>query len=304
MVPAGPPSRESPRSPTLPPWTSGSQDDGPRWRPHRAGWASERPGPWSPTAWTSPSAAATPTAWPQAVAELAGARRRGRARPGRRRQHGGGGRRRSSRDATRGARAASTSSCPTPAGPPAAASPTPTCPPTRPALELSLLSTVAMCQAAVPAMREQRWGRVVAITSVSVRQPIPGLILSNTARAGRHRLPQDARPRGGGRRRHGELRAARLPRHRPPPLASTAATSPPRPPRSPPASSAAPRTSAPSSRSSAPTRPASSPAPPSPSTAAPTEPSSDRRLWSIYVRMPDVTRHRRRVSGSRLGLGR
>jgi 3-oxoacyl-[acyl-carrier protein] reductase len=53
-----------------------------------------------------------------------------------------------------------------------------------PALELSLLSTVAMCIAAVPAMRAQGWGRVVAITSVSVRQPIPGLILSNTARAG------------------------------------------------------------------------------------------------------------------------
>jgi 3-oxoacyl-[acyl-carrier protein] reductase len=54
----------------------------------------------------------------------------------------------------------------------------------RPALELSLLSTVAMCQAAVGPMRERRWGRVVAITSVSVRQPIPNLILSNTARAG------------------------------------------------------------------------------------------------------------------------
>jgi 3-oxoacyl-[acyl-carrier protein] reductase len=53
-----------------------------------------------------------------------------------------------------------------------------------PALELSLLSTVAMCRAAVPPMRERRWGRVVAITSVSVRQPIAGLILSNTARAG------------------------------------------------------------------------------------------------------------------------
>jgi 3-oxoacyl-[acyl-carrier protein] reductase len=53
-----------------------------------------------------------------------------------------------------------------------------------PALELSLISTVAMSMAAVPAMREQGWGRVVAITSVSVRQPIPGLILSNTARAG------------------------------------------------------------------------------------------------------------------------
>ena len=52
------------------------------------------------------------------------------------------------------------------------------------ALDLNLLSTVAMCQAAVPAMQARRWGRVVAITSVSVRQPIPDLILSNTARAG------------------------------------------------------------------------------------------------------------------------
>jgi 3-oxoacyl-[acyl-carrier protein] reductase len=52
------------------------------------------------------------------------------------------------------------------------------------ALELSLLSTVAMVHEAVPAMRERRWGRVLAITSFSVRQPIPTLILSNTARAG------------------------------------------------------------------------------------------------------------------------
>jgi 3-oxoacyl-[acyl-carrier protein] reductase len=53
-----------------------------------------------------------------------------------------------------------------------------------PALGLNLLSVVAMCKAAVPAMQQQRWGRVVAITSISVRQPIAGLILSNTARAG------------------------------------------------------------------------------------------------------------------------
>ncbi len=53
-----------------------------------------------------------------------------------------------------------------------------------PALELNLLSTVAMCDAAVPAMCDRGWGRVVAITSVAVRQPIPALILSNTARAG------------------------------------------------------------------------------------------------------------------------
>jgi 3-oxoacyl-[acyl-carrier protein] reductase len=53
-----------------------------------------------------------------------------------------------------------------------------------PALELNLLSTVAMCKAAVPAMAERGWGRVVAITSMTVRQPSATLILSNTARAG------------------------------------------------------------------------------------------------------------------------
>ncbi|MDQ6853373.1 MAG: SDR family oxidoreductase [Actinomycetota bacterium] len=52
------------------------------------------------------------------------------------------------------------------------------------AFELNCLSVIAMCDAAVPEMRERRWGRVVAITSIAVRQPIPGLILSNTARAG------------------------------------------------------------------------------------------------------------------------
>lgn len=53
-----------------------------------------------------------------------------------------------------------------------------------PALRLNLLSVVAMCKAAVPTMQARQWGRVVAITSISVRQPIPNLILSNTARAG------------------------------------------------------------------------------------------------------------------------
>lgn len=54
----------------------------------------------------------------------------------------------------------------------------------RPALDLNLMSVVAMCKAAVPAMQEQHWGRVVAITSLAVRQPMAQLILSNTARAG------------------------------------------------------------------------------------------------------------------------
>jgi 3-oxoacyl-[acyl-carrier protein] reductase len=52
------------------------------------------------------------------------------------------------------------------------------------AIDLNLMSVVAMCKAAVPAMQQAGWGRVVAITSVSVRQPIDQLILSNTARAG------------------------------------------------------------------------------------------------------------------------
>jgi 3-oxoacyl-[acyl-carrier protein] reductase len=52
------------------------------------------------------------------------------------------------------------------------------------AIDLNLMSVVAMCKEAVPPMQERGWGRVVAITSVSVRQPIATLILSNTARAG------------------------------------------------------------------------------------------------------------------------
>ncbi len=52
------------------------------------------------------------------------------------------------------------------------------------AIDLNLMSVVAMCKQAVPAMQHQQWGRVVAITSLAVRQPMAQLILSNTARAG------------------------------------------------------------------------------------------------------------------------
>lgn len=54
----------------------------------------------------------------------------------------------------------------------------------REALDLNLMSTVQLALAAVPEMRKNRWGRIVAITSVSVKQPVEGLILSNTARPG------------------------------------------------------------------------------------------------------------------------
>jgi len=52
------------------------------------------------------------------------------------------------------------------------------------ALELNLISVVAMCKEAVPGMQKREWGRVLAITSISVRQPLPNIMLSNTARSG------------------------------------------------------------------------------------------------------------------------
>jgi 3-oxoacyl-[acyl-carrier protein] reductase len=52
------------------------------------------------------------------------------------------------------------------------------------AFELSLLSFVRLARAAVPEMKKGRWGRIVAIASSSIKQPIPGLVLSNAFRPG------------------------------------------------------------------------------------------------------------------------
>jgi 3-oxoacyl-[acyl-carrier protein] reductase len=54
----------------------------------------------------------------------------------------------------------------------------------RQAVELTLVSTIAMCLRAVPYMRKAKWGRIVAITSIAAKEPVENLILSNTARAG------------------------------------------------------------------------------------------------------------------------
>ncbi len=54
----------------------------------------------------------------------------------------------------------------------------------REALDLNLLSTIVMCQTALPGMRERGWGRIVAITSIGARQPIGNLAASSVARAG------------------------------------------------------------------------------------------------------------------------
>lgn len=52
------------------------------------------------------------------------------------------------------------------------------------AVQNGLMSMLAMAKVVVPAMQARKWGRVLAITSVAVRQPIANLILSNTVRAG------------------------------------------------------------------------------------------------------------------------
>ncbi len=49
---------------------------------------------------------------------------------------------------------------------------------------LNLLSTIVMTREVVPVMKEKRWGRIINMTSISVKQPIDGLILSNTIRSG------------------------------------------------------------------------------------------------------------------------
>jgi 3-oxoacyl-[acyl-carrier protein] reductase len=54
----------------------------------------------------------------------------------------------------------------------------------RAALELNLLASIRLTHRCVPGMRERGWGRVIYLTSMAAKMPLPGLLLSNTARAG------------------------------------------------------------------------------------------------------------------------
>ncbi|NIT14143.1 MAG: SDR family oxidoreductase [Candidatus Dadabacteria bacterium] len=52
------------------------------------------------------------------------------------------------------------------------------------AVELNLFSTIKLSKLVTPYMKENNWGRIINITSIAVKQPLDGLILSNTSRAG------------------------------------------------------------------------------------------------------------------------
>ncbi len=52
------------------------------------------------------------------------------------------------------------------------------------AVQLNLMSTIYAVYSVVPFMKEQRWGRIIASTSISVKQPLNNLILSNVSRTG------------------------------------------------------------------------------------------------------------------------
>ncbi len=53
----------------------------------------------------------------------------------------------------------------------------------RAAVRLNLESVLGLVRAALPGMKERRWGRIINITSIAVKQPIENLILSNSIRA-------------------------------------------------------------------------------------------------------------------------
>ena len=61
------------------------------------------------------------------------------------------------------------------------------------ACELLLLPVQRFLELCLPPMRTAGWGRLVAITSIAVREPQPMLVLSNTLARRAHRLSQERR---------------------------------------------------------------------------------------------------------------
>lgn len=56
------------------------------------------------------------------------------------------------------------------------------------AFNLSMMSAVRLIRAALPHMQQAKWGRIINITSISVKEPLDNLVLSNSIRAAVHGL--------------------------------------------------------------------------------------------------------------------
>lgn len=54
----------------------------------------------------------------------------------------------------------------------------------RGAVDANLLSTVHFTREVIPHMQKRRWGRIITITSITTKQPVADLVLSNAVRAG------------------------------------------------------------------------------------------------------------------------
>jgi 3-oxoacyl-[acyl-carrier protein] reductase len=52
----------------------------------------------------------------------------------------------------------------------------------RKAIDSNFMSTVYFARAVIPHMQRKRWGRIITLTSISVKQPVPDLVLSNAVR--------------------------------------------------------------------------------------------------------------------------
>ncbi|HWX55050.1 MAG TPA: SDR family oxidoreductase [Verrucomicrobiae bacterium] len=53
----------------------------------------------------------------------------------------------------------------------------------RKAVDMNFMSVVHLSKAVIPYMQRHRWGRIITITSVSVKQPVTNLVMSNSVRA-------------------------------------------------------------------------------------------------------------------------
>ena len=61
----------------------------------------------------------------------------------------------------------------------------------RKAVDQNLMSTVYFAREVIPHMQKNRWGRIITITSITTKQPVADLVLSNAVRAGGGRTGQE-----------------------------------------------------------------------------------------------------------------